>query len=42
VHDLALGKGFAFGKGSRVRLKGFDEPVAAFEVRWQPSPAPGS
>ena len=40
VHDLALGKGFAFGKGSRIRLKGFDDPVTAFEIKWQPSPEP--
>jgi class 3 adenylate cyclase len=42
VHDLALGKGFAFGKGSRIRLKGFDEPVTAFEIKWQRGPAPAS
>jgi class 3 adenylate cyclase len=36
VHDLALGKGFAFEKGGRVRLKGFDAPVTAFEIAWQP------
>jgi class 3 adenylate cyclase len=34
VHDLALGKGIAFHKRGRVRLKGFDEPVAVFEVEW--------
>jgi len=32
VRDLALGKGFSFGKAGRLRLKGFDEPVIAFEV----------
>jgi len=36
VHDLALGKGFAFRKRGRVSLKGFDEPVHIFEVMWQP------
>lgn len=35
VHDLALGKGFIFGKRGRLRLKGFEQPVHAFEVRWQ-------
>jgi class 3 adenylate cyclase len=40
VHDLALGKGFTFDKGSRVRLKGFDEPVTAFEVLGDANPAP--
>jgi class 3 adenylate cyclase len=34
VHDLALGKGFAFRKRGRLRLKGFDEPVTVFEVEW--------
>jgi class 3 adenylate cyclase len=44
VHDLALGKGFAFGKGGRVRLRGFDEPVMAYEINWQPraGPSPAS
>jgi class 3 adenylate cyclase len=37
VRDLALGKGFEFRKRGRVSLKGFDEPVQAFEVVWQPS-----
>jgi class 3 adenylate cyclase len=34
VRDLAVGKGFAFQRRGRVRLKGFDEPVATFEVEW--------
>jgi class 3 adenylate cyclase len=34
VHDLALGKGFLFEDRGTVELKGFDEPVRAFEVRW--------
>lgn len=34
VHDLALGKGFTFRKRGRFRLKGFDEPLAVFEVDW--------
>jgi class 3 adenylate cyclase len=38
VHDLALGKSFTFGRESRLRLKGFDEQVLAFEVMWQPQP----
>jgi class 3 adenylate cyclase len=32
VRELALGKGFDFGKSRRVSLKGFDEPVRVFEV----------
>jgi class 3 adenylate cyclase len=35
VHDLALGKGFAFRKRGRVRLKGFEEPVSVYEVGWE-------
>jgi class 3 adenylate cyclase len=38
VRDLALGKGFAFRKRGRLRLKGFEEPQQAFEVLWQESP----
>ena len=34
VHDLALGKGFEFRKRGRLRLKGFESPMAAFEVVW--------
>jgi class 3 adenylate cyclase len=35
VHDLALGKGFAFRARGKLRLKGFDSPTSAFEVLWQ-------
>ena len=35
VHDLALGKGFAFRSRGRLRLKGFDSPMSAFEVVWR-------
>jgi class 3 adenylate cyclase len=35
VHDLALGKGFVFRSRGRLRLKGFDSPMSAFEVVWQ-------
>jgi hypothetical protein len=35
VHDLALGKGFAFRDQGRLSLKGFDEPIQAFEVDWE-------
>lgn len=34
VHDLALGKGFSFGKPGRLRLKGFDQPATAVELLW--------
>ena len=36
-HDLALGKGFAFRSRGRLRLKGFDSPMPAFEVVWRTS-----
>ncbi len=34
VRELSLGKGFVFEDRGTVELKGFDEPVRAFEVRW--------
>ena len=37
VHDLALGKDFVFRSRGRLRLKGFDSAMAAFEVVWQTS-----
>jgi class 3 adenylate cyclase len=36
VHDLALGKGFVFRNRRRLRLKGFDAPMPAYEVVWRP------
>jgi class 3 adenylate cyclase len=35
VRDLAIGKGFSFGRQRQVRLKGFDEPIRMFEVGWE-------
>ena len=35
VHDLARGKGFQFGPPRRRRLKGFEQPVTAYEVLWR-------
>jgi adenylate cyclase len=35
IHDLALGKGFTFRRRGRLRLKGFDAPLSAYEVVWQ-------
>jgi class 3 adenylate cyclase len=35
VRDLAVGKGFAFRRRGRLRLKGFEEPQQVFEVLWQ-------
>jgi class 3 adenylate cyclase len=37
VHDLALGKGFAFRARGRLRLKGFESPMTSYEVLWHPS-----
>ena len=34
VRDLALGKGFTFRNRGKVRLRGFDSPMPAFEVAW--------
>ena len=42
VRDLALGKGFTFRRSGRVRLKGFDEAVTAFEVAWEQETAPAA
>jgi class 3 adenylate cyclase/pimeloyl-ACP methyl ester carboxylesterase len=36
VRQLLAGKGFAFSDQGEHALKGFDEPVRLFEVRWQP------
>jgi class 3 adenylate cyclase len=38
VHDLALGKSFRFNDHGRLVLKGFDEPVQAWEVDWVTKP----
>ena len=35
VRDLCIGKGFEFAGRGRARLKGFDEPVRLYEVRWR-------
>jgi adenylate cyclase len=40
VHDLALGKGYVFRSRGKLRLKGFDAPMQAYEVAWQPGNAP--
>jgi class 3 adenylate cyclase len=34
VRDLCIGKGFAFEDRGETTLKGFDEPVRLYEVRW--------
>jgi class 3 adenylate cyclase len=35
VRELCIGKGFVFEDRGPVSLKGFDEPMNLFEVRWQ-------
>jgi len=40
VRELAEGKGFMFGDRGEVALRGFDDPVRLFEVRWREEDAP--
>ena len=35
VRQLAKGKDFLFADRGEVALRGFDEPVRLYEVRWQ-------
>jgi len=35
VRELAAGKGFAFADRGEAALKGFEEPVRLYEVRWR-------
>ncbi len=35
VRELAEGKGFLFGDRGEVALRGFEDPVRLFEVRWR-------
>jgi class 3 adenylate cyclase len=35
VRQLAKGKDFLFADRGEVGLRGFDEPVRLFELRWQ-------
>ena len=37
VRELAMGKGFLFADTGEVALKGFEDPVRLYEVRWQES-----
>ncbi|HEU4759503.1 MAG TPA: adenylate/guanylate cyclase domain-containing protein [Dehalococcoidia bacterium] len=36
VRELCAGKGFLFADTGEVTLKGFEDPVRLFEVRWRP------
>lgn len=42
VHDLALGKGYAFRSRGKLRLKGFESPMPAYEVVWQATETSGA
>jgi len=35
VRELAAGKGFLFADRGEVALRGFDDPVRLYEVRWE-------
>jgi class 3 adenylate cyclase len=35
VRELAEGKGFLFGDRGETALRGFDDPVRLFDVRWR-------
>jgi class 3 adenylate cyclase len=37
VFPSVVGKGFVFRSRGRLRLKGFDSPMSAFEVAWRTS-----
>ena len=42
VRELAEGKGFLFGDRGEAALRGFDDPVRLFEVRWRSFDSPAS
>jgi class 3 adenylate cyclase len=35
VRELAAGKGFLFADRGETVLRGFEEPVRLYEVRWE-------
>ena len=35
VRELAAGKGFLFADWGEAALRGFEDPVRLFEVRWR-------
>jgi pimeloyl-ACP methyl ester carboxylesterase/class 3 adenylate cyclase len=41
VRQLALGKGFSFSPLPEAELKGFDEPIRAYELAWRQEERPG-
>ena len=38
VRELVAGKGFLFSSRGRTALRGFDDPVEVYEVRWEAGP----
>jgi class 3 adenylate cyclase len=40
VRELAAGKGFLFSDHGDVALRGFEDPVRLYEVRWRPAETP--
>ena len=35
IRELAAGKGFLFADRGEVALRGFEDPVRLYEVRWR-------
>ena len=35
VRELAAGKGFLFADRGEIELRGFEDPVRLYEVRWR-------
>jgi len=35
VRELVAGKGFLFNDGGETELRGFEEPVRLYQVRWE-------
>jgi class 3 adenylate cyclase len=40
VRELAAGKGFLFADRGETALRGFEDPVRLYQVRWQADEAP--
>ena len=41
VRQLVAGKGFLFADRGDVALRGFEDPVRLYEVRWRSEPVEG-
>jgi len=35
LRELAIGRGFMFGDRGEVALRGFEDPVRLYEIRWR-------